>query len=68
MKQTISHTTITKNDDDWKEFGTLLKMLEGKDKSERVRELVERDIKRLRKKLSEKDTEEDKLYKLMHRR
>ena len=50
MKQKISQTTITKKDNDWDWFGKLLKAVEGKAKSERVQEFVDKDIKRLEKK------------------
>lgn len=51
MKQNISKATITKKDEDWLWFGKLLKAVEGKAKSERVQEFVEKDIKRLEKKV-----------------
>ena len=50
MKQKIKKYTVTQKEKDWLWFGKILKALEGKAKSERVQEIVEKEIKRLEKK------------------
>lgn len=68
MKQNISKATITKKDDDWDRWGLLSKALEGKNRSERIQEMVERDLKRLERKLLAEENKDNKLLKSMHRR
>lgn len=68
MKQTGSNTTIYKLDDDWELFGTLLKTVEGKSKSERIQEFVKKENKRLERKLLAQDNEASRVYKITHRR
>ena len=63
----ISIASITKDDEEWDKFGKLLKLLEKKDRSSRIRELVEMENRRLEKKLmkSKKGKEwQNKDYKL----
>ena len=68
MKQTGSNTTIYKLDEDWELFGTLLKTVEGKSKSERIQEFVKKENKRLERKLLAQDNEASRVYKITNRR